>query len=56
MFDTQDKIVRKDIQSALQVSQATAILLLREMLDKGILERVGTGRYSYYCLKQKPGK
>lgn len=55
LFDGQDKLVRKDIQSALQISQATAILLLREMLDKGILERIGTGRYSYYRLSQKHG-
>ena len=55
LFDGQDKLVRKDIQSALQISQATAILLLREMLDKGILERIGTGRYSCYRLSQKHG-
>lgn len=53
LFDAQDKLIRKDIQSALKISQATAILLLREMLDKGILERIGTGRYSYYRLRQK---
>jgi len=40
--------VRKDIEQAAGVSQATAIVLLREMTQKGLLEKVGSGRLVKY--------
>ncbi|MCP1103428.1 ATP-dependent DNA helicase RecG [Aequitasia blattaphilus] len=41
-------IVRKDVEEEIGVSQATAILLLREMTRKGLLTKVGSGRLVKY--------
>ena len=53
MFENKEKIVRKDIEKALGVSQATAILLLREMTGNGSLVREGDGKFLYYSLGDK---
>ena len=50
MFETQDTITRKDIESALNVSQSTAILIVRELVESGILVKEGNGKYSCYRL------
>ena len=52
LFEQTPHIVRKDVEEALQVSQATAILLLREMVEKGLLIKRGGGRQVRYY----PGK
>lgn len=44
-------IVRKDVQRILGVSQPTAILLLREMVENGILVKRGAARNLCYYLK-----
>ncbi len=44
-------IVRKDVESAAGISQPTAVVLLREMVEKGLLQRVGSGK----LVKYKPG-
>jgi len=50
LFRHHDSITRKQVEEALQVSQATAILLLREMVDKKILIKNGNGKnLSYRC-------
>ena len=44
-----DGIVRKDVENALGISQATAILLLRELVNDGLLVREGkTKNLRYY--------
>lgn len=53
MFESKEKIVRKDIEKELGVSQATAILLLREMTGNGSLVREGDGKFLYYSLGDK---
>lgn len=45
-------VVRKEVQDALDVSQPTAILLLREMVDKGILRKEGAARNLRYYEKE----
>lgn len=50
LFEEMDIIVRKDVEAALGVSQATAVLILREMVNKGILEKEGGGKYLRYRL------
>lgn len=50
LFEERDTIVRKDIETALGVSQATAVLILREMTNKGILLKEGGGKYLRYRL------
>ena len=47
LFEDRDSIVRKDVEDILKVSQATAILVLRKMVEKGILLKEGGGK----CLK-----
>jgi len=41
-------IVRKDVETELRVSQATAILILREMVEKGLLIKEGAGKQQRY--------
>ena len=43
LFENSDYIVRKDVETTLGVSQATAIVLLREMLDDGLIEKSAQG-------------
>lgn len=43
-------IIRKDIEQALHISQATAILLLREMVSDGLLVKKGTAKNLRYYL------
>lgn len=46
-----DQIVRKDVDDLLGVSQSTSSILLREMLDNGLIVKVGSGRNLKYRLK-----
>ncbi|MBR2130916.1 MAG: putative DNA binding domain-containing protein [Oscillospiraceae bacterium] len=48
----QGSFVRTDVESALGISQATAILLLRELVDDGVLKKEGKGKNLRY-LKNK---
>lgn len=48
----QGAVTRKDVQNALQVSQSMAILILREMVDKGALVKDGAGKQVKYKLVQ----
>lgn len=41
-------VSRKDIQDYLGISQATAIVVLRDMLEEGKLKKEGTGRFQRY--------
>lgn len=51
LFEKMDTIIRKDVETALGVSQATAVLILREMVNKGILQKEGGGKYLRYRLR-----
>ena len=42
------EIVRKDIESALSISQAMAVRILRGLLDKGAIRAVGGGKKTRY--------
>ena len=48
----QGYILRKDIERELEVSQATAILILREMVDRGLLVKEGTGKQLKYRITE----
>lgn len=45
-------IVRKDVEGALKVSQATAILILRDMVKKGLLIKEGAGKQQKYRIAE----
>ena len=51
LLNSQESISRKDIENALKVSQATAVLLIRNMLEEGIIVRMGKGRNARYTKK-----
>ena len=44
----QECITRKDVAAELKVSQATAILILRDMVEKGLLIKEGSGKQQKY--------
>jgi len=46
---SQESITRTDIEAALGVSQSTAILLLRELVDEGVLTKIGKAKNLRYC-------
>lgn len=48
LFNQKEIIVRKDVDIALGVSQSTASILLRKMVEDGLLKKVGNGRKSGY--------
>lgn len=50
LFGEKETIARKDIENALNVSQATAILLARDLVDKGIFLKESGGKYQRYRL------
>lgn len=52
LFENSDTISRKDVEVALKVSQATAISVLRKMVEKEILIKKNGGKYLRYRLKE----
>lgn len=50
LFDNKEFIVRKEVEEGAGVSQATAIVLLRAMIQKGLIEKVGNGKQVKYRL------
>jgi ATP-dependent DNA helicase RecG len=48
LFDKQNEIVRKDVETFLTISQAMAVRLLRGLLDKGVIQIIGGGKKSRY--------
>lgn len=52
LAEEQGYIVRKDVEGALKVSQATAILILRDMVEKGLLIKKGSGKLQKYRIAE----
>ena len=52
LFKEKETIARKDIQEVLDVSQATAILLARDLVEKDILLKESGGKYQRYRLNE----
>lgn len=50
LLDAKESITRKDVEQALKISQATAIILLRDMTEKELLKKVGQGKNLKYRL------
>ena len=51
LLDTRESVTRKEIETALNISQSTAVLLIRDMLKAGLLVRIGNGRNAHYQRK-----
>lgn len=52
LAEKQGSIIRKDVEAILQVSQATAILILRDMVERGLLVKEGTGKQQKYRIAE----
>ena len=52
LAEKQGYIVRKDVEAELNVSQATAILILRDMVEKGLLIKEGSGKQQKYRIAE----
>ena len=52
MAKKQGYITRKDVEDALNVSQSTAILLLRDMVESGLLVKVKDGKQMKYRIAE----
>lgn len=48
LAEKQGSITRKEVEAELRISQASAILLLREMVESGLLIKDGTGNQQKY--------
>lgn len=48
-------VVRKDIEENLNLSQAAAVILLRSLVEKNVLEKQGKARNTRYYLKVESG-
>ena len=52
LAEKQGHIIRKDVEAELNVSQATAILILRDMVEKGFLMKEGSGKQQKYRIAE----
>ena len=50
-FENKDSFIRSDIEAELGISQSSAVLLIKEMLDDGIIIREGKGKNIRYYKK-----
>lgn len=50
LFSENDFIIRSDVETAVGVSQSTAIILLRNMVEKGLIKKIGSGKLVKYSL------
>jgi len=48
LLDKRGEIIRKDVETALKISQAMAVRLLRGLLDKGVIRTIGGGKKTRY--------
>jgi len=48
LLENSDSIIRKDVELALNISQQVSVLLLRNMVAKGLIKKVGTGKLVKY--------
>ena len=52
LVEKQGYVVRKDVEAMLNVSQSTAILLLRDMVESGLLVKVKDGKQMKYRIAE----
>lgn len=51
LFEKQKEITRSDVENALGIGTTYAINMLKEMLDKELIKKVGNGRLTRYVVK-----
>lgn len=52
LFDGKEHITRKDVENTLSVSQATAIKVIRELINEGVLTKKGNAKNIKYYLNK----
>ena len=50
LFNKKDYIIRKDIETALRISQPMAVRILKQLTDKKVIRRLGSGKNIQYKL------
>lgn len=53
LFENQKEITRNDVEEALRIGTTHAINILKEMLNKDLITKVGNGRLTKYIVKKK---
>lgn len=53
IFKNKDAIVRKDVEAALDISQAMAVRVIKGLVDTGVIRTVGGGRNTRYVLAKE---
>ncbi len=56
MAKERGQITRKEVETALKISQSSAILILRDMINQGLLCRRGAGKELRYVPAQRSGE
>jgi DNA-binding MarR family transcriptional regulator len=49
-----DTIIRKDVETALAISQTMAIRVLKGLVDKGEIQAIGQGKNTRYTKRTQP--
>ena len=52
LFEDKEFVLRKDLEEAIGISQSTAIILLGEMVEKGLLKKIDSGKLTKYQIKE----
>ncbi len=52
LFNKQDLITRRDVENALDISQAMAVRVLKGLVEKSMIKPVGAGKKTKYQLKK----
>lgn len=52
LAEKQGYIIRKDVEAELKVSRATAILILRDMVKRGLLIKESSGKQKKYHIAE----
>ncbi len=56
LLASHESVQRKDVEQALGISQPMAVRYLRQLLDKGVIVKVGNGKNSKYQLARGAGR
>ena len=51
LFKERNEITRKDVEKFMKIKSTQAINILNEMLDEGIIEKIGIGKNTRYIKK-----
>ena len=52
-LDKYKRVVSKEVEKLLGIKESRTRELLKSMVDRGLIERLGRGRSTYYVLKGK---